>query len=137
MQSLVGREPVWTPNVIGDRPAVWFKGGDNYTNAYFNLPTFPIDLMQAEAFVVLRAAAVNPSDYQPLWFMGGYVINKNDWFDWYDIFGGYPQPDGSIADDFGSSVINYIGAPPQPLTQFNVYEVSSQATNWSAWFNGT
>jgi len=49
----------------------------------------------------------------------------------------YPDVDGSIKEDFFSyRAWNNLGVPAQPLTQYHVYEVSSQPNNWAAWING-
>jgi hypothetical protein len=117
-------QPVWVPGAIGDRPVVHFNG----TNNYLNLPGFMSGATAGEAFVVLRSTQANGS----LWCLGSHG---------YWIEGGvtppfYPGGDGSITEDFGSANMYNLGVPAQPLNQYNVYEVTSQATNWAAWIDG-
>jgi hypothetical protein len=78
-----------------------------------------------EAFVVLKSSVTN--QFHALWDFGAYT-----WF----TPKAYPNTDGSINDDFGSSSIYQLGVPPQPVNQLNIYEVSSQLDNWQAWLNG-
>jgi Bacterial Ig domain/Fibronectin type III domain len=113
-------QPLWAAGAIGDHPAVHFNG----TNSFFSLPHFLDGANSAEAFIVLKTTVTN--SYQSLWEFGG---------DGWDAKA-YPNSDGSISDDFGSSVVKYLGVPAQSLTQYHLYEVSSQNDNWAAWING-
>jgi len=116
-------EPAWVPGAIGNRPAVCFNG----TNSFLNLPSFLNGAGAAEAFVVLKVTTNYPGSFQSLWEFGGDSVDEKT----------YPNTDGSIADDFGSTTAQSLGVPAQPLTQYHVYEVSSQQDNWAAWINGT
>ncbi len=115
-------QPVWVPRALGDLPVVQFDGSRDC----FNLPNFMNGATGAEAFVVLKAAVALPSQDSPLWQLGNSSQGGL----------GYPATDGSIADNFGSSSTYYMGIPSQPLTQYHVYEVSSQTNNWAVWING-
>jgi hypothetical protein len=108
-------------NALDGLPVVQF----NPTNGqYFNLPNLLNGTTGAEAFVVLKVAAVQFSGAnRALWGFGGYY---ND----------YPTTDGQIYEDFGSTTFYPMGYPPQPLDQYHVYEVAAQANNWSARING-
>jgi len=120
LQTTALNRPEWVPNVINGLPAVHFDG----TNDYFGLPNLWAGATEAEAFVVMRAETATPSQRQGLWSFGS---SGN--------MGCYPEIDGSLSDDFCSGTWHDLGVPAQPLTQFNVYEVSSGST-WSAWING-
>ena len=115
-QPVKAAQPVWVPGALGDHPAVQFNGG-----SAFKVPNFLNGLGSAEAFVVLKVAGTSGA----LWEFGD-APNPN----------AYPAADGSISDDFGSTTVQSLGIPPQPLNQFHVYEVSSQRNNWQAWING-
>jgi len=121
-QWSVANQPTSVAGAIGDRPAVWFNG----TNSFLNLPTIWNGVNAAEAFVVLKVTTNHPSSFQSLWELGGDGNDPE----------AYPNTDGSIADDFGSTTMQSLGIPAQPLTQYHVYEVSSQQDNWAAWING-
>ena len=79
---------------------------------------------QAEAFVVLKAAADMPGTSRALWQFGAIAYTY------------YPDSSGNIVEDFGSTSLHTVGDPAQPLDQYHVYEVASQSGNWSAWING-
>ncbi len=120
-------QPLWVSGAMGDRPVVRFNGG----SSYLNLQNILSGTTGAEAVLVLKAATNQPSKNAALWRMGGEDTSVNL---------GYPNTSGQITEDFGcsGSLINYknLGVPAQPLTQFNVYEVSAQTGNWAAWLNG-
>jgi fibronectin type 3 domain-containing protein len=120
-------QPLWIPGAIGDRPVVRFNG----TNSYLSLPGSTMaGTTGAEAFVVLKVAVDPPSASHGLWTFGEY--NNASEF--------YPDTSGAIYETFGFSAaagVNYaLGIPSQPLTQYHVYQVSSQTNNWAAWING-
>jgi hypothetical protein len=123
-QSNTNRQPLYVTNALHGLSVVRFNG----TNQYFSLPNFLNGTTQAEAFVVLKAAAdvAVGSNYRPLWTLGG------------SGYGGlaYPDTSGNIVDDFGSSSHYTIGNPAQPLDQYHVYEVAGQTNFWAAWING-
>ncbi|MGB7745826.1 MAG: Ig-like domain-containing protein [Verrucomicrobiia bacterium] len=112
-------QPSWVPEALGGRPVVRFGA----QNCYFTLPNFTSGLTQAEAFVVLRTTD-EPGSVGALWSMGTAF---------YSV---YPDWDGSILEGFGTTGQYGTGIPAQPVTQYLVYEVSSQSTNWAAWING-
>ena len=122
VQLTVTNRPSWVPVAVGGRPAVFFGG----TNSFFGLPNFLNGANSAEAFVVLKVATNHPSSSQSLWEFGGDAWDSK----------AYTDTDGSIRDDFGSTTVQSLGIPAQPLTQYHVYEVSSQQDDWEAWING-
>jgi hypothetical protein len=116
-----------TPNLVANvsalngRPMVHFGGGTggSYYD-YFDLPNFLAGASAGEAFVVLRTAT-----------SGGGVI-------WFTGTGG-PTSYGSstISDGFFSTTDQSVGQPSfVALTNFNLYDVSSQANDWEARLNG-
>ena len=48
----------------------------------------------------------------------------------------YPASDGSIQETFGTRTIKNVGVPPAPLTQFNLYNVSSKTNEFVVRLNG-
>lgn len=113
--------PFYVTNVINGYPSVVFTGGQA-----LNLQSFMNDFSGAEAFVVLLSTTPSGSA-AGLWTLGdsGNCYNET-----------YPGGDGSIQEDFGSTGPHNLGVPAQPLTQYNVYELSAQNNNWTAWING-
>lgn len=47
----------------------------------------------------------------------------------------YPYQ-GQIFDAFGSTTVKQVGTPPTPLTQYHLYDASSQPGQWTARVNG-
>ena len=123
-QTSAANEPTWVPASIGGLPTIQFNG----TNSYLNFPIFMNTATGAEEFVVLKVSSTN--SFHSLWDMGNYNYNAN-----LDSQA-YPDVGGSIRDSFGSVNINHIGIPSQPLTQYHVFEVTSQTNYWAAWING-
>ncbi len=122
-------QPRYVTNAVNGLPAVWFSGTNSsgWTNSYFNLPDNLLNgATGAEAFVVLKAASAHPTARQSLWEMGGNPLGSKS----------FPDTDGSLMDDFGSATVHQLGTPAQPLNEFNIYGVSSQTNDWSAWVNG-
>ena len=120
-QSNTNNQPLYVINALNSLPVVRF----NPTNSqYFNLPNLFNGTTQAEAFVVLRAAADMPGTSRALWQFGAISYTY------------YPDSGGNIVEDFGSTSLHTVGNPAQPLDQYHVYEVASQSGNWSAWING-
>jgi hypothetical protein len=70
VQSTPANQPMWVPEVAGDRPVVRFDG----ESGYFNLPSFMGGLTQAEAFVVLKVGAWSPGNSQGFWHMGKQLL---------------------------------------------------------------
>ena len=118
-QSTPGNQPTWVANGIGSLPVIQFSG----TN-YFGLGNFLGGTTGAEAVVVLKVAADPPATPCSLW-------NMSD-----PAYEGYPNANGSISESFGvGNAWNYNFVPTLPLTQYHVYEVSSQNNIWQAWIN--
>jgi hypothetical protein len=116
VQSNTAYEPSYITNALNGLPVVHFNGSCFYLPAATGMLTGT----GAEAFVVLRAGGSR----EFLWSLGT------------GGGGSYPNGAGQIVDDFGSTVQNDVGTPPEPLNQFNVYQVSAQTGNWAAWING-
>jgi hypothetical protein len=125
-QSTTYYQPLYVTNALNGLPVVRFNGTNAYD--YFNLPNLLNGTTQAEAFVVLKAAADTP-DYSdhPLWDMGADDSSYTE---------GYPDYYGNIVDDFGSTTAQTVYDPAQPLDQSHVYEVAGQNGSWAAWING-
>jgi hypothetical protein len=119
-QNNSGNQPLYLTNLLNGHSVVCFNG----TNSYFNLPNFLTGATGEEAFVVLKVAANPPSVRQSLWDMGSGAIEY------------YPYTDGTIQESFGVQATYILGNSAQPLTQYHVYQVSSQTNNWAAWING-
>jgi probable HAF family extracellular repeat protein len=124
-QQTAANQPQWVDNAMNGRPVVRFDANSRY----FNLPNLLNGATQAEAFVVLKATADTPTATRGLWIFGSYNYYGN----WY---GYYPATDGTISEDFGTTGLNNIGNPVQPLDQNHVYNVVGRAGEWTARING-
>jgi hypothetical protein len=120
-QASSANQPRWIDTAINGRPAVRFDG----TNDYFTLPEFLAGALQAEVFVVLKAAEDVPTGWRILWKLGG---------DNYAPF--YPYTDGTIREDFGSKTVRIIPNPQQALDAFHMFNVSASMSGWEARVNG-
>ena len=121
IQNSPYNRPQWVPGALNGIPAVQFNG-----SSFFNLPNFLGGTVGAEAFVMLRAATNTPAVTSELWSFGGATT-------WHSA---YPAPDGSLAEDFGSTTMMSLGVPAEPVNQYNVYEVMGQNGSWAMWMNG-
>jgi len=108
------------PTVPNGRPVVRFNGSQAQA---LNLPNVMNGASAGEIFVVVRAGG---SGGNTLWNWGTSSYPAN-----------YPDYSGQIHENFGSTQLYPLGVPAQPLTVFNVYNVSAAQTGqWSAWLNG-
>jgi hypothetical protein len=119
-QTTTNAQPVWVSTALNGCPVVHFNGA----HSFLSLPNFLEGAASAEAFVVLKVTGTNA--IRSLWEFGGDIYDPKT----------YPDTDGTIRDDFGSTVVHPVGVPTQPLTEYHVYEVSSQPYDWLAWING-
>jgi hypothetical protein len=121
-QATLAYQPLYVEGAINGRPTVKFDG----TNDSFTLPNLLTGTTEAEALIVLKAAVDTPTASRGLLIMGGYGNGTI-----------YPTSSGGvIQDDFGSTVMNTVGNPAQPLDQFHLYDVSGKAGDWAARING-
>lgn len=111
--------PLAVGNAIWNKPALRFNG----QNTSMGLPNFLQGATAVEAFVILRAASSSPSGNRGLWSFGSNYRNA------------YPQGNGQIVDDFGSSN-RYTFSPNAPITEQHLYNVVSSSTEWTSRMNG-
>lgn len=118
-QTIAGSRPTVTGNAVNGKPAVHFVGG---SAQYFTLPNFLSGATSAEAVVVIRATskAANSGFWRFGTSAGDYFQNGN----------------GNVYDGFGSTTRYLEGGLSQDITQFHVYQVSSQAGLWQSWVDG-
>jgi hypothetical protein len=126
-QSTAAQQPSWVAGTLNGLPVVQFNGNAYPTNSYLYLPNFLGSATQAEAIVVLQAAA-DPSTpvSHGLWHFGTSGAGAL----------GYPTTSGTIQDDFGTTPSLNLGVPALLLTQPHIYDVYSQTNDWRAWING-
>jgi hypothetical protein len=120
VQTTAASQPRRMTNVINGRPAIRFDGTDDR----LDLPNFLTGYTQAEAFVVLKATADMPGSGRALWRMGGAASSA------------YPISDGTIRDDFGSTIAKNLPDPSQQLDQAHLYNVFSRSNEWASRING-
>lgn len=120
-QATAAYRPAFMTNVVHGKPVVRFDG----TNDSFTFQNNPVNgATQAEAFVVLKASADQPTANRALWGFGSSGSST------------YPNTAGLINEDFGSTTVRNLGDPAQPLDQFHLYNVSAKTNDWSARING-
>ena len=115
-QMNAAQQPTLSLNAINGKPVLHFSG-----TQYLQLPNFLSGASAAEALIVVRTTSTATAT--GLWAFGtngGY----------------YTMADGTVQDGFGSTSFYTQGPASQNLTQFHVYEVSSQAGLWQSWLDG-
>jgi len=109
-------QPQLVANALNGLPVVRFSGSDQY----FNLPNLMAGATAGEMFVVLKAVITRQ---QGAWNFGTGDVTNYLWLS------------GRVYECFGSDTPkNFV--PVVPLDAYHVYNVSSQANNWQARFNG-
>jgi alpha-tubulin suppressor-like RCC1 family protein len=121
-QSNPGNEPLWASAGAGSLPAIYFDGG-NFNPHFVNLPDVMSTATEGELFVVLKSQGDQnaPHDFMRFGTPGS---------------GLYPYQ-GQIQDQFGSTTTKQVGYPPMPLTNYHVYNATSQSGQWTARLNGS
>jgi hypothetical protein len=128
-QDVEYRRPYYVTNSVNALPAIWFSGTNSSleANSFLKLPNSVLSgVSGAEAFVVLKTATAFPSERHSLWKFGGAPLTSK----------AFPDVNGSISDDFGSSSLHSFTNPSCPLTEYNIYQVASQSGDWRSWLNG-
>ncbi|MBL9191582.1 MAG: fibronectin type III domain-containing protein [Opitutaceae bacterium] len=115
----------WKPDVmtgqLNGRSAVRFDG----TNDSLNVPNILGSATAGEAFVVLKTSGLAPAVNHGFWRMGT------------EFWGAaYTLSNGWVLDEFGSDTRREIKVLPVAATSYHLYNVSSQAGEWVARFNG-
>ena len=119
-QTTAANKPLYVANVLNGKSVIRFDG-----SAYhFTLVNFLSGLSQAEIFVVLRASNDVPAAHKSLWKMGSSS----------SVY--YPNSEGSLWEDFGSSTLRQGWDPFQPLNQYHTYNVSAKVGQWMSRLNG-
>jgi hypothetical protein len=115
-----GSLPQLMTSVLNGRPVVHFGGN----GVGLPLPDFMAGAGAGEVFVVLRSTAATPGATNGFWQLGGS--------------GGaaYPDSNGNVPDDFGSTQIYQTGTPTVPVSSFQIYNVSAQPGSWINRYNG-
>lgn len=116
--------PAFIAAALNGRPAVRFDG----SNDYFTLPDFLSPNIQAETFIVLRAATNTPAAARGLWHFGSAPG------------GVYPGPGsqgGYISASFGrTTLVTDAGTPVQPIDSFHLYNAATEPGRWTSRING-
>ena len=129
-QSSLGNDAVQTdsasqPQVMGNQlngqPVVRFDGN----NQGFPLPDFMNGATAGEIFAVLKC---NPG-VSGEWALGAAA---NDGA--YGTY--YPDVDGQVRDDFGSTVQQSTPLPAAGVTSYHIYNVSAAGDQWVNRYNG-
>lgn len=122
-QSTSGDRPVFKTNIANGKSIVRYDGGTS--GNYLNLGDLSA-LTEGEIFIVVKTDNDPATDANGgLWVMGTSGNNTR-----------YPFAEGTILDDFGSTVRKTTPDPATPLNQFNVYSVFSATNDWASYING-
>ncbi len=123
-QSGAGARPYLISSTeLGGRSTVAFYGS-NYLG--FLTPSFMASLSRAEVYVLIRSQLSAPASAQSHWFFA----------DGNEAEIRYPNSSDEIYDGFGSRQVHRVGAPSQTLTNYHLYNVSTQPLEWAARVNG-
>ncbi|MES2569494.1 MAG: chitobiase/beta-hexosaminidase C-terminal domain-containing protein, partial [Verrucomicrobiota bacterium] len=107
--------------LLNGKPVVHFNAALGQS---LKLPNLMADASAGEVFVVLKAAGAGLNN-------GLWTFNGGGYGEWYG------HSNGNIYGSFGSNVQKPQGIPIRDITQFHIYQVSSQAGTWQSWINGT
>jgi len=125
-QTAASNKPVWASTGAGSVPAVYFDGNQRF----FNVSDVNSTATAGELFVVLKTAGDQNAPHGFLRFSSGGTSSGAG----TDIL--YPYQ-GQIYDCFGSNAIKQLGTPAIPLTNYHIYNATSQANQWTARLNGS
>jgi len=116
-QANANEQPFLTQNGLNGLPVVHFNDGQ-----YFTLPNFLNKATQGEIFLIIRS--------------GGQGVHRMADFGTSQFGAAYPWLNGRLYDDFGSTSQYEVGNPPHSLSQYHIYNVTSEANNWVVRFDG-
>jgi hypothetical protein len=126
-QADTNQQPTLQTNQVNGGPAVYYSG-----TTKLQLPNFLGTLTAGEGFVLVKAATMSPGGNRGLWH---FAADNNNLL-------GYPTVSNTLVGDFGSTgVVGIVapkgeGVPVQTITNFHLYDASSQYGNWNSWLNG-
>ncbi|OAM91858.1 hypothetical protein AW736_26520 [Termitidicoccus mucosus] len=115
---------IYAPQAATDatgKKSAYFAAAQNQRLA---LPNLMNGATEGEVFIVLKTESTKPSSMRGLWRMG----HSNSSY--------YPNTDGTLADHFGASTSRSLATPLADITQWHVFNVSSEAGEWIARING-
>ncbi len=118
----VSQQPTLVLNAINGRPAIHFTRAQSQS---FALPSLMSGASEGEIFIVVKAASDNDGVPNGLLAFGSSPTNG--------LY--YPHGNGSIYDEFGSTVTTQVGDPAPSLATFNLYNSSSRPGSWISRFN--
>lgn len=119
-QAVTGNRPTVALNALNGKPVVHFVGS---VPQYFALPNLLSGATSGEILAVVRATTA--SGYNSgLWYFG------TDPWDWY------PYSSGGVYTAFGSNAQKLEGFPSLDITQYHIYNCSSQAGFWQSSMDG-
>lgn len=119
-QNIYANSPTVTLNALNGKPAIHFNGA---AGQCFALPNLLGGLGAAEALVVVKATASTGLN-SGLWYFGS---NLDGW---------YLYNNGFLYDNFGTNVQQIEGLPIKDVTQYHIYDVSSQSGLWQSRLDG-
>ena len=126
--------PTWVSGTIGGFPVVHYNAATNQTLFTYDPMTGNHGVLNGmggatgvEAFAVVRVTTTPPATAEGLWYFGDVTGSANEQ---------YPGTNGVVSDNFGSTTVHAFTPTNVVLTNYNVYEVTSQSNNWTAWING-
>ncbi len=121
-QPTAGAQPLVVAGALNGRAVVRF---DASKGQYLQMPDFMSSATAGEVVVVVRSGVAATGVNNGLMRLGFGA--SDDW---------YPNANGNLYSSTGSTGQYLEGVPAQSLSQFNVYEESSQAGLWQSWVNG-
>ena len=128
VQGITAEQPTFIAEGLNGLPSLRFDDGNAqslllHANTFLDESSNPFTAV--EVFVVVRTDDL-VSSHNGLWEIGTHTVPTH-----------YPDTDGYIYDDFGSSTSRGPISTTQALDQFHVYNVSSSSGQWTARIAGT
>ena len=125
IQTVSASRPKLVPNVTNGQAAVRFDGSGSSLNLTDHLMN---GVTAGEVFTVVRAADPLSGSYRGMWLTCSHQGYLSGMF--------YPAADKTLYETFGTD--NRYGpmSSPDPLDQFNLYNVAAAPGAWTARMNG-
>lgn len=123
-QTIDSARPTNPANIVNNQPSIQFDGNNNL----LNLPDFASGFSAGETFITIQVV----NDPIPTAATGGLWDFGAD----NAAMTRFPWTTGVIYDEWGTTSRKTTVNPGTPLTQFNIYNVSSIPAEWANRLNG-
>ncbi len=123
-QSVAADKPTYKTNILNGKPVVRFAASNT---EFMNLPNFLTGFGAGELFLVIKVNNDPPATGSGgVYDFGSEAASSH-----------YPFDDGVIYDEFATTARKTTGNPTPTLAAWRLYNVSSQANEWTSRIDGT